>query len=128
LTEISLDLGIATLRGPLAWIPLVLFPVSLAGTLLAGLSALAFARDKTGPLRFLGRGILFHGIVYALAVAVECVNPYWIDNGAKEFIPLADRWLWAIVTGGSVELVCLPLWIGYLVWARKSLIFWKARA
>jgi hypothetical protein len=36
-------------------------------------------------------------IVYAIAFVGVCLNPYWYDNSPRpEYIPLAERWVWAL--------------------------------
>ena len=46
---------------------------------------------------------------YLAAFLLLCLSPYWTDNGADEFIPLAERWKWATLDFYLVGIILCPL-------------------
>jgi hypothetical protein len=58
---------------------------------------------------------LLHTALFALAFVHICTDPYWYDNGAQEFIPLEERWVWALFELAFIELIAGPiLFLGFL--------------
>jgi hypothetical protein len=49
-------------------------------------------------------------IVYTIAYISVCLNPYWYDNSPRpEYIPLAERWGWALLVSCYYVLYGFPL-------------------
>ncbi len=91
------------------------YPVSLILTIVSGGVVLYFRRDQLAREAVFVL-LKFHLAVYAASFLLECVHPYWEDNGVREFIPLGDRWRWALGPGaGLIELVLIFIVVGTLV-------------
>jgi hypothetical protein len=49
-------------------------------------------------------------IIYAIAFITICIEPYWYDNSPRpEYIPLADRWGWALLVSFFFAIYGFPL-------------------
>jgi uncharacterized Tic20 family protein len=70
-------------------------------------------------LNFQSSLLIFVYIVgcYFVAFLLICIDPYWTDNDAVEFIPFEDRWKWAILFFYFVGVLLSPL----LFWSYKKL-------
>lgn len=58
---------------------------------------------------------LLHTAIFVFAYVEVSLDPYFDDNGSREFIRLEDRWFWALLLAGLIELIAGPvLFLGYL--------------
>jgi hypothetical protein len=55
--------------------------------------------------------LTYLAICYLAGFAAVCADPYWEDNGGREFIPMRGRWGWAALLAGFFEIILSPaLW------------------
>lgn len=54
---------------------------------------------------------------FAIGYGMVCYDPYWIDNEVEEFIEWGDRWSWAMMYAGLLQVVIIP--IGLMVYGYR---------
>lgn len=58
-------------------------------------------------------------VIYAISFILVCLDPYWYDNSPyPEYIPLSDRWSWALVISFFYTIYCFPLLVGVVAGIR----------
>jgi hypothetical protein len=87
---------------------ILLFPLFIAGALVAVLADAVRAGSVKGIRRGLGFFLACLVLCYALAFALVSLDPYFDDNGAPSFIALRYRWFWAAELGGWTALLFVP--------------------
>lgn len=74
-----------------------------------------FRRDKRHLRKSATVLFLLHVAIYLVVYLLVFLDPYWYDNGSQEFIPVGDRWKWALLYCSFLELLAGPvLFIGFL--------------
>src|SRR5262245_35429256 len=92
----------------------LLYPV--LELLAAGILLLSIFRQRWRHLRKAAT-ILFgpHTALFVPAVVYVSLDPYWYDNGAREYIDFAHRWVWALLVLAFFEPILGPgLFLGFL--------------
>ena len=86
----------------------LLYPIGLAAA--AGLLLVAIFRRHLRHLRK-ATTILFllHVAIFVLAFTAVCLDPYWDDNGSREYLPFEERWFSAILIASLVVLPIRPI-------------------
>ena len=55
--------------------------------------------------------LAYLAVCYVASFGHVCMHPYWEDNGVEEFIPMKERWVWAIVGANFLQIILSPgLW------------------
>ena len=91
------------------------YPISLLLTSVASGVVLCLRRDQSARNAVVTL-LKFHLAIYAASFLLECVHPYWEDNGVRAFIPLGDRWRWAFgPSAGLIELVLIVIVVVTLI-------------
>ena len=100
---------------------LFLYAVTLVAVVIAGAWHLTRKGWTSSPFRTCLLFFAYLVICYVIGFAAVCMHPYWEDNGVEEFIPMRDRWTWAILFASVFEVILSPaLWAISWVIHRKS--------
>jgi len=91
----------------------LLYPIGLAVAAVLLLVAI-LGRNKRHLRRATTILFLLHVAIFVLAFIAVCLDPYWDDNGSREYLPFEERWFSAILIASLVELPAGPiLFLGY---------------
>ena len=87
---------------------LYLFPIACLATLVACVLEAVRARSLSG-MRTRSAFVLVGLILsYCIALVVLSFNPWFDDNGAREFLAWRYRWAWAAELAGWLALLVVP--------------------